>query len=511
MVATRPRALNVLGAVLLALGLLAAPAAPTPALAVRPGEPGRAYLLRGGDAAGDNAAADALRQAGFTVEVGVETPDFTGAQANLSRYDLVLALYNANIGRSLSPAGASALARFVERGGGLITGEWLTWQSASLGLAELAALLPATSCGINTATSTTFTELVPNPVIGANLPDSFGVTLANLSGSEGCLEPRDEAAVLYTSSNGGGRPGSPGLVIWNPPNSSGRVASFSTLLSGAELASPAMRRLLQNTAMWVGEGRDLTPPTIRAFTLSGAGTLTSSRDVTIDVRANDRGGARLGSYYVVEYTYSGDPNNPWRVAQRSDWVAWGNGANRSIPWRLTDEAGAHYLQLFLADRAGNVSSTPGLDFISYQPAVATIALDQQRIYHLRPAAGSTMRVRLDVVSGNPDLYVFTLDRDGLSFHPGSDQPVEQVDIASDGGIYQVEVEGHIAGSYRLSAAPASAGNNPPRPNPRVRARSSIITIRSVAPEVGDADLPAPPAEEGPAVVGRIIYLPLLTR
>lgn len=510
MLAMRPRAAAALGGLLLAFALTATPATPAPLMA-RPGDPDRVYLLRGGHATADAAAAAALSAAGFAVDSGVQTPDFTGAEAELADYDLVVALYNNNVSRNLSTAGAAALAAYVNGGGGLVAGEWLTRKSEALDLTALAGILPASPCGTSAAGSTTLTQLAPNPLINAGLPVSFAVALANHDGSEGCLNPRAEAVTLYASSNGGGQSGAAGLVVWNPPGTEGRVATFSTLLSAAELANPNMRRLLQNTALWVAGARDTTAPTIQRFVLSGAGTLTASRDVTLDIRANDRGGARLGSLYVVEYGYSGNAAAPWRVIQRSGWLTWGNGANRSLSWRLADEAGVHYLQIFVADRAGNVSSSPGLDFISYQPASASVAAGQQRIYRLSPAAGRAVTVRMNVLAGNPDLYAFSLGRAGLDFAPWSDLPVEQVSFSPDGGVYQIEVEGHAAGSYTLSVAAGPGRADIAVGSPRVRRRTSIITLRSVEPQPGDASLPPAPAEEGPAFVAQIIYLPLLQR
>lgn len=504
------RTLVAFGMSLCLLALAAGPAATDPISAAPPGAaPLRIFVLRGGDSASDNAVIAALEAADYEVTGGPETPDFSGAEADLADYDLVVALYNSNFSRALNPAGVAALVEYVRSGGGLLAGEWMAWQSANQGLAELAEILPASSCGLNSAGQTTFRQVIPNPVINAGLPTSFSIPLANLSGSEGCLEPKPEAAVFYSSSNGGGRAGgAAGLVAWNPPGSDGRVASFSTLLSAAELTSGSMRQLLQSTADWLAKGKDMTPPTLKQLQVEGAGTLRSTRDLSIDIQASDRGGARMGYLYVVEYVYSGDTQAPWEAVQRSGWLSWGNGGNHSLEWQLTAEAGVHYLQIFLADRAGNVTPVPGLDFVSYQPDSASVGLEQQRIYRIRPGVGGQISVRMEVISGNPDLYVFGPN---VSFAPWSDDPVEEVRFSGAEGIYQIEVEGYAPGSYRLSVG--APGNNAlaEGPAPKVRRRTSIITLSAYAPEPEDAALPPSPAEVGPASVGRIIYLPLVRR
>ncbi|NJN15601.1 MAG: ThuA domain-containing protein [Oscillochloris sp.] len=261
------RVLLVLSTLLLVSGVGATAPQADSVVAVKP--PSSVYVLRGGDAATDTAVVNALRAAGMDVTTGVETPEFSGSEANLPDFDAVLVLYNQNVARVLAPAGVAALVEYVQAGGGLVSSEWLIWQSAAQNYTALSDILPATSCGIQTAGSTTLTQLTPNPVISAGLPVQFSLPLGNFSGSQGCLIARPEAAALYANSYPG-RDDAVGLAAWNPPTGSGRVASFATLLSAAEVATGEGQTLLQNTVAWVAGGHDLTPPTIQEFTVAGA-------------------------------------------------------------------------------------------------------------------------------------------------------------------------------------------------------------------------------------------------
>jgi hypothetical protein len=193
-------------------------------------------------------------------------------------------------------------------------------------------------------------------------------------------------------------------------------------------------------------------------------------------------------------------------------LPFGRNAGRTVPWRLTDAPGVHYLQVFVSDGAGNVTAAPELTFVSFQPADASIAQDALDIYRVRPPVGERVTIRLTATSGNPDLYVFGPD---LAFTPESDNPIEQViftvppNAYASGGYYQVEVAGHVAGSYRLTFS-TTAGALLPVPEPMRRPRGSIVTLSSDTPQPEDADLPPPPSDL--ADLGdTVIYLPLLQR
>ena len=487
-------------AVVLLLAMLGS-AAPLPAAVAQAQKIPRILVLRGGDAASDEAVLQALRERAFDVVSGPETSAFVGAKDELRNIDVVVVLYNANWNVPLTPAGLSALDRFVRKGGGLVAAGWALLHD------ELVPLLPATPCGWNVASSTTYTLEAPNPSVSVGVPASFEFALANFAGSEACLIPRDDATVLYSSSNGGGRGGA-GLVAWNLEL--GRAAAFSTLISATELQSSAYKTLFQNTVAWLAKTRDTTPPKLKSLTVSGANGFVDTRAVQIELKASDQGGSGLGSYYLRESHYSGNPADGWvEVANSGGWQPY-QQPSTSFSWTLGEQPGVHYLQLFVADRAGNVVREPGVVFVNYRPAQVPIALDGLHIYRVAPAAGSSATVRMDVRGGNPDLYVFG---PGVSFTPEGDGLIEQMNFLAQGGVYQIEVAGFQAGSYSLSLTASVNPNSTPPSDATIqrRPRISVTAITPAEPAQNSGALPSAPVDPDAAALFEALYLPLLRR
>lgn len=496
----RWRLLALVAALVLVTLVLAA--LPLPAALAQPGQVPRVYVLRGGDAASDNAVVQALRARGLDVVSGVETPAFDGTQVRLRDFDVLVVLYTQNWQTPPLEAGLQAIESFVEQGGGLVTGEWFGWRG------RLAALMPAINCGWNSAARTDYTLVAPQPAVNQNLRRSFAVNLASFSGSESCLQPRPEASELYRSSNGGGRDGGgAGLVAWNYGR--GRVAQFSTLLSATELANAEYRSLFQNVVSWLAVTRDTTPPEIRELTAGDAGLLLPGREATLSFRASDNsGGSGLGAYFIVEQVFSGDLASAWTVARTSGWQPY-QPAGVTLTWTLSDQPGVHYLQVYVADRAGNISRQPGVALLNYRPALVSIGQDEIHIYRFTPGANRRTQLRMDVGAGNPDLYVFG---PGLSFNPESDDAVEETPtFAAQEGVYQVEVEGYQAGSYRLSLIldqPLAGAVDQPAGLER-RPRISVLALNPPEPANNPGILPGAPVEEILAGLSTTVYLPIL--
>lgn len=466
----------------------------------------RVYVLEGDDRASDQAVAQALRTRGFSVTRGVNTHLFDGTQATLSDYDVVVVLYTANWSLPVPAGGLAALRSYVEGGGSLVTGEWFSWRG------QLGDLMPTTNCRWNTAPSTTYTQVAPNAQINAGLPISFTFSLGDFAGSESCLEARPEATVFYGSSNGGGADPADGqkvgLAAWN--FGQGRVAAFSTLLSATELESAEYRTLFTNTVAWASEVRDASPPSIQQVDLSSAGQLVRSREVTLEVKASDRGGAGMGSVIVAEYVFSGDESDTWRLVATSGWRAY-RQPGLTLGWTLSDTPGVHYLRVFAADRAGNVSRDPGVVFISYQPPGPTpIGLDEAHLYRVALPRLPLATARMSVTSGNPDLYV---RGPGVLQTPISDEPVEAISFPAEPGVYELGVIGYQAGSYTLelgSAAQAAPGAEGVIRIQR-RGRGSVINANPPEPVGGPGDLPPPPADGGVGALEPSVYLPAVQR
>lgn len=506
----RPRRLLALMAALLLIVLLGAGTRPAQAIPLPQTPADRILVLRGGDTASDNAVLQALGERGFDVVSGPQSTAFDGPRGALDEFDVVVVLYNANWQTPMRPAGVNEIERFVEKGGGLVTGEWTLWRS------QLAPLMPAVHCGWNNAATTTYERVSPNAIVDEGLPAAFEVSLANYSGSESCLQPREDATVLYGSSNGGGRAGAAGLVAWNYKK--GRVASFSTLLSATELGSANYRTLLQNTVEWVARTRDSSPPRVSAFEVQGAGGLVTQRQLQIRLVARDKGGSGVGAYYVREYVFSGNPADGWRRAGNSGaWQPYQN-PGVSFSYTLSDRPGVHYLQAFVADRAGNVSRGAALAYVNYAPPAATVGQDETQIFRFAPGVGVGTAVTMNALQGDPDLYVFgpieAAPTAQIALALQQTLPVELLSFSAVAGTYQIEVHGETAGSYSLSIATGVPVAAPARPTDATITRRPRITITSVEPpqpaeETGT--LPEAPVDPDAAALVDALYLPVLRR
>ncbi|HUQ92216.1 MAG TPA: hypothetical protein VM120_11095 [Bryobacteraceae bacterium] len=213
------------------------------------------FVMSSGRSTSDAELRRALESFGHSVTLGVPFDRFDGTQ-NLAGVDVVYLQVNYNwIGSgflvAIMPfAGQAALVNFVNRGGGLVTTEWLLWLTADWGhfFSGLDSILPVyPSLDWDTqSTAVTFTRNVADEDLNAGLPASFGVPLDNIDGTRTLISlgaTRAGASAFYTMDGG-----FIALAGWNAGG--GRVLSFATLNGEAQLRDAGFRRLLGNAINW---------------------------------------------------------------------------------------------------------------------------------------------------------------------------------------------------------------------------------------------------------------------
>jgi hypothetical protein len=203
-------------------------------------------------------------------------------------------------------------------------------------------------------------------------------------------------------------------------------------------------------------GADLTPPTVDGIEINGgADTNVTSRDIAVDIRASDptqpTSASGVRQAHMIEYVYNDSIGN-WVPVARSGWLPF-DTSPEEYAWKLFSQPGMRYIQVRARDAVGNISIGQARRLLNYEPLSDSIARGQTRIYRYEVAAGQGLQVDLDVVSGDADLYVWSSRADQsarVSNLLGSaDEQVRITTSQITPGLYQVEVFGYTAATYRM--------------------------------------------------------------
>jgi len=219
-----------------------------------------------GEAGAVTAAAGLLTGLGATVTVGVTPANFDGT-VDLAPYDAVVLNVGAAAAVTAIPtAGEQSLVDFVNAGGGLITCEWLIWNTG--GNTVLAAILPAIKGGSTASSAQTYVPVTPDPVINDGLAGNVVFTATNNGGSGTRLAARPGATTFYN-----GSPTGAGLVGWQ--YGSGKVVSFNCVIGNETMADTDFQTLFGNATEWVLPAGVVIPEpgTLALLALAGVGVL----------------------------------------------------------------------------------------------------------------------------------------------------------------------------------------------------------------------------------------------
>lgn len=255
---------------------------------------------------------------------------------------------------------------------------------------------------------------------------------------------------------------------------------------------------------------DTTPPQIDGLTINGGDISTPLEQVLLNLNASDNPGG-LGVRYAFFVEYAFDQNEEqWARVAVSDpdgdgepgWVPYQDAI--SMSWRLQPIPGIHYLQVWVADGAGNISA-PTMSAINLVPSpgfpTAFIAQDEIHIYRLPLQAGQSLAVNLTSVNGDADLYVWRPDGTAEGIQE-TGNPVESVNFtAATSGMYQIEVAGFTNARYTLEFINSLAKGQNQVETPLRRPRGEPLTVPDTTP-TEDVGIPNAP------VALPTLYLPL---
>ncbi|RRR65752.1 MAG: hypothetical protein EI684_22225 [Candidatus Viridilinea halotolerans] len=278
--------------------------------------------------------------------------------------------------------------------------------------------------------------------------------------------------------------------------------------------------IVQRTIIVAPAGSDQVPPVVEQIRINGgAEAAVTAAQISVDVRASDPApGSDVGHVNIIEYIYS-DSIKRWVAIERSAWLPYLT-TPANYRWTLQPLAGMRYIQVRARDGAGNISIGQARRLVNYIVSNDRIARDQTRVYRYMLAPGQAFEVNLEVIEGDADLYVWSSQADQSAWASNQSGSVnEQVRIAASQvvpGLYQVEVYGYSAASYRLttnigasaasSASLANGGVDPSKTPPT----TPVVPLSSLPSEhMGNLPVAVPELEQ-PAT-GTMVYLPLVRR
>lgn len=278
------------------------------------------------------------------------------------------------------------------------------------------------------------------------------------------------------------------------------VAIYSRALTGDTVAA----RYLAGPE---GDGERPTTtvgPFVQRVTVAGGAPLTTDRQVTLAVEARLPEGRTLGRVTVAEYGFDAG-RKAWSLLQRAVLPAAGD----QYAWELAPGSGVRYLQVWVTDSTGTVSSYPYQALINLAPAAAELDRGEVAVYRVALDAGQTLTASVTAAHGDADLYVWGPTGDAamrwVSNGRGSSDEVRFAAPLS--GLYQIEVHGHTDATYQLSLNESLS-----------LATSTKAAIDAALADQADDktlfDAPAVSVDSAPtyaALTGWRLYLPALYR
>jgi len=263
-------------------------------------------------------------------------------------------------------------------------------------------------------------------------------------------------------------------------------------------------------------GVDVTPPVVHSLTI-GDRDVATGVTVTLHISATDN--VSVTRMILREWQWRMWPVPHWRTMQSSGWVPY----QPDYPWTLGAKSGTHFVGVWVADGARNVSHLDhqAMDFASLLLPGETVVRGGIVPYQVHYETGIDVTAVLTPTAGDADLYVW-YPRSFFWPDEYSTQPGLATDVVSFTtpltGTYLFVVHGYTAATYDLSITPEGG----PRAWGATRAHSGMTSHASA----NEASLNKPPIldvvaclfESGldplgsPAALGPFeVYLPMIVK
>lgn len=261
-----------------------------------------------------------------------------------------------------------------------------------------------------------------------------------------------------------------------------------------------------NIARWTltvlppAQASDTTPPTVDRLTIEGGAQWTDIPTATLTIDASDNTG--VTSVYLVERIYN-NAARQWTAIQQSGWIPFSS----PYPLALSPVGGARYIQAWVADAAGNVSTHSQRGLINFLLDGDTLWQGQVRVYRVYLRSGATLVATVTPAEGDADLYVWNEAGALVGYSDNPDLTPDTVTVVAESdGYYQIEVHGYRDSVYTLAltAGVQAAQYAPHTPTGKPLPAAPAVAPSSAPP--GQQALPIPPS-----VGGWQLFLPVTVR
>jgi YVTN family beta-propeller protein len=257
---------------------------------------------------------------------------------------------------------------------------------------------------------------------------------------------------------------------------------------------------------------DRTPPTVSNVKINNDAAVTNSSDVIVSFDAVDPpspGGqttSGLDSFCIVRYTYD-NVRRRW-VEEECNFqqLPTQPGNTFSVNTRLRAREGTAYAFVWVKDKAGNISSRPDFDVISFIPSPTTdINLDRNdvRIFRITLNPGQSFSFTATPSIGDVDLSVFQgATRIAVSAQNGT--TVETVSFNNPTGtqqLFQIEARAVVNSRFRITIVQTLAG--------LLNASPQSIGPSKVVPN--EPTVTGPPALQAAIQGGQDVMVPVIIR
>ncbi len=204
------------------------------------------------------------------------------------------------------------------------------------------------------------------------------------------------------------------------------------------------------------EQGDFIRPVVHSVTIDD-GDVLESPTTTLHISATDNVAVKW--MFVREWELATLPSPHWKVSRSSGWVPF----QADFPWTLIDDSGTHFVSVWVADAAHNVSHTSrrSMDFASLLLPDTFVPEHKIVPYLVSYDMGVNVTATLTTTAGNADLFVWyprsLFFPDQASTHPGTE--VDEVTFTTPRpGVYIFLVRATLASTYTLAIQPAGGFN-----------------------------------------------------